>query len=102
MATKTLTPAEFKVDLSQFASSIQTVRAQASIIETHCAAITAAMQGTEVAWNTPSGMGFQDLALACNKQMDALIALLTEMVARMQAAYQTYVAVEEANAKSFQ
>jgi uncharacterized protein YukE len=102
MATKTVTLAEFKVDLSQFSSAIQAVSAQANIIETRCSDITAAMQGVQGAWNTPAGLGFDELALACNKQMDALTALLTEMVQRMRAAYQTYVAVEEANTRNLQ
>jgi uncharacterized protein YukE len=102
MATKTVTPAEFKVDLSQFASAIQTVRAQASIIESACLDIKANMQGLQGVWNTPAALGFEELALACSKQMDALTGLLTEMVARMQAAYQNYLAVEEANTRNLQ
>jgi hypothetical protein len=102
MATKSLTMAEFKVDLAQFQNAIQVVSAQADVIDTNCQDITAAMRVAPLSWVTPSGKTFDELAQACNTQMQALTGLLTEMVQRMQAAYQTYLATEEANTRNLQ
>jgi uncharacterized protein YukE len=102
MATKSLTPGEFKVDLSQFEDAIRAVTAQSGVIEARCQDITALGQSVQSAWVTPAGQGFADLAQACSKQSTALTALLTEMIQRMQAAYQSYLAAEQANFKNLQ
>jgi hypothetical protein len=102
MATKSLTMAEFKVDLAQFENAIQVVSAQAGIIDSSCQSVTTFMQIAPQSWVTPSGQTFDELAQACNRQLQALTGLLTEMVQRMQAAYQTYLATEEANTRNLQ
>jgi uncharacterized protein YukE len=102
MAAKQLTPGEFKVDLGQFEDAIRTVTAQAGVIEARCQDITSLGQSVQSAWLTPAGLGFADLAQVCTRQSTALTALLTEMIQRMQAAYQTYVAAEQANFNNFQ
>jgi uncharacterized protein YukE len=102
MATTSLTMAEFKVDLAQFENAIQVVTAQSSSIDTSCQEITTAMREAPQSWVTPSGRTFDELAQAASSQLQALTGLLTEMVQRMQAAYQTYLATEEANTRNLQ
>jgi uncharacterized protein YukE len=102
MAAQSMTMAEFKVDLAQLQNAIQVVSAQAGSIDTNCQDITAAMAVAPQSWVTPSGQTFDELAQACDRQMQALTGLLTEMVQRMQAAYQTYLATEEANTRNLQ
>jgi uncharacterized protein YukE len=102
MAAVSLTPAEFKVDLGQFENAIQVVSAQAGVIDTSCEAITAAMQEVPQMWVTPAGQTFDELIPPCTSQMRALTDLLTQMVQRMRAAYQTYLVTEQTNTSNLQ
>jgi WXG100 family type VII secretion target len=97
-----LTLSEFRVDLDDLESAIGTVQAQADSINTNCQAITGVMQDVPGSWNTPAGQTFSVLTQACITQMDALTGLLTEMIQRMQAAYQTYLNVEQTNTNNLQ
>lgn len=98
----TLTISEFKVDLDQLESATGTVQAQSGTINSSCQAITGIMQDIPPSWNTPAGQTFSELTQACINQMNALTGLLAEMIQRMQAAYQTYLNMEQTNFNNLQ
>jgi uncharacterized protein YukE len=98
----TLTLTQFRVDLDQLESATRTVQGQADSINTDCQQITATMQQVPPSWNTPAGQTFETLTLACIVQMNALGEVLGEMIQRMQAAYQTYLSIEQTNFNNLQ
>jgi uncharacterized protein YukE len=92
-----LTPSQFTVDLDELENAIGTVQTHSDIISGNCQGITAVMQALPGYWITPAGSAFSAVAEACTTQMNALSALLGEMVRRMQAAHQTYLTMEQTN-----
>lgn len=102
MATS-LTISQFKVDLAQLEDAIGTIRTQAATIDTNCTEIKDALSEVPGAWNSPAEqLTFAPVAQACTTQINNLTDLLAEMIQRMQDAYQTYLAAEQANFKNFQ
>jgi uncharacterized protein YukE len=97
MATVSLTPNEFAVDLGLFLDAIGTVQGQADTISGRCSDITAALQAVPPAWNAPAEVPFGGLSQKCIGQMNSLNALLTEMIKRMQDTYQNYLNGEQTN-----
>jgi WXG100 family type VII secretion target len=101
MATS-LTIGEFRVDLQQLDDAIGTVSAQSDTINTRCTEIKQAMQAVSGAWSSPAEQTFTPVMQACETQMTNLTQLLSEMVQRMQTAYQTYLNAEQTNYQNFQ
>jgi uncharacterized protein YukE len=102
MAANSLTMTQFKVDLKQLENATNVVSAQSDIIKENCERIADEMRGASSAWVSPSGQTFEELIPLCIKQMGALTDLLTEMVKRMRASYQTYLTMEQTNTRNLQ
>jgi hypothetical protein len=95
--TQQITIAEFKVDLHQLSEAAKTVATQTVAIRAACATISTGLTLVESVWQSPAGYIFPQTGQACMTQLDNMVELLQETVARMNAAYQTYYAAEEAN-----
>jgi len=97
MATMDLSPEELKVDLKAFSTAMDVVRTQGGIINDQCDRIAAVMRALPGTWVSPSGDLFQPLYPKLTKQMNNLRHLLSDMLQRMQDAYDNYVNVEQTN-----
>lgn len=98
----TITPAEFKVDLSQLADAIVIVGARKDSITNYVTIINDIFKQAESFWTGPAGSSFATFQAEFTQDMQALNELLAEMVTRMTAAHDQYVQVEEANTANFQ
>ncbi|MFI7102504.1 WXG100 family type VII secretion target [Streptomyces sp. NPDC050161] len=101
MATGSLTPAEFKVDLAQLRDAIGTVRGCTTSIESDVSQVKAAFQQAQSSWRSPAGESFGALQVEFGNNMSELVELLHEMVTRMNAAYEEYKQAEETNTENF-
>ena len=97
MATTTLTPAEFKVDMAQFAQAITTVSQDRDTIEADITQLKALFTQVEQAWISPSGATFIAVQDKFNSAVDELSTLLNQMIQRMQTTYNNYLVAETKN-----
>jgi hypothetical protein len=86
-----------KVNLQQLDDAIQAVSKQADIIALRTSTVGTLLAGVPGIWQTPAEVPFSQVAAACAKQLSQLSELCQEMVARMRAAYQNYLAAEQGN-----
>lgn len=95
----TMTLAELKVDLQALNDAADSIQSQATTILEQCNEIAQAFQLVSApdVWSSPAGGTFVELETACTAALNNLNSLLTEMVSRMRAAYQTYHDAEETN-----
>jgi uncharacterized protein YukE len=101
-------PQTFKVDLGDLASAIALVGSRAGSIEDEYLNITTQFQslssaGTGVtasAWSSPAGDTFTAVVAQLTKAISTLQQLLSDIVSRMQQAYNNYVQAETANTQS--
>lgn len=102
MADTSMTPAEFKVDVTQLAEAISMVGARRESIVSEVSNINNLFKQAESSWQSPAGASFSAFQAEFTQDMQNLNDLLGEMVTRMTAAHDQYVNVEQTNTANFQ
>jgi WXG100 family type VII secretion target len=102
VATNSITPAEFKVDVAQLAEAITIVGARTDSIRNEVMIINDVFNQAESFWQSPAGTSFAAFQAEFTQDMQNLNDLLDEMVTRMTAAHDQYVDVEQTNTANFQ
>jgi uncharacterized protein YukE len=82
--------------------AIGVLKLHAGYIDARAATITTLLQGVAASWSSPAELTFNDVQQACTTQLTRLTDLLTEMISRMQTAYQNYLDAEQRNVSNFQ
>ncbi|MFE7121117.1 WXG100 family type VII secretion target [Streptomyces sp. NPDC057654] len=102
MAPKTLTPAEFKVDLEQLEDAIQVVQGRTASIENAVMLVNMTFNIAETHWHSPAAATFSALQREFTQNAQQLVDLLHEMKRRMDSAYTQYQETEHTNTHNFE
>lgn len=96
-ANATITPAEFKVDLGQFQSALNTVSGELNLIKNNQESLLTILQQVEMDWQSPAGTAYAAFYPDFSNALQALVALLESILARMHTTYNNYQHTEEIN-----
>jgi WXG100 family type VII secretion target len=101
MASPT-TWSEFKVDLGQLHHAIGVIRREHGQISDALNRISREFDQCRDDWNTPAAVTFDNVKVWLTTASADLNALLSDMVTRMQTAYNNYQHTEEVNARNLE
>jgi|tagenome__1003787_1003787.scaffolds.fasta_scaffold20968753_3 WXG100 family type VII secretion target len=97
-----MTWSEFKVDLGQLHHAIGVIRREHDQIGDALNRISREFDQCREDWNTPAAVTFDNVKVWLTTASADLNALLSEMVTRMQTAYNNYEHTEEVNSRNLE
>ena len=91
---------EFQVDLEQFQEAIAAVTADKNAIEDDFSQIQSALSSLGDTWQSPAGDTYDNLKGSLTSATQQMLSVLNDIISRMNATYQTYENIEQANAQN--